>query len=101
MLEEELRAEVTEKCAERRYLCHHTNDSRRDDDPAPGWPDCVIVGPGGIIFRELKSDEGRLSLAQIDAGRLIAWAGGSWNVWRPADLADGTIDRQLDALRRH
>lgn len=63
-----------------------------------GFPDLVIVGAGGILYRELKTDVGRLRPEQVvwlrTLGR-VADAG----VWRPADLHGGTIERELRALR--
>jgi len=64
-----------------------------------GFPDLVIVGPGGILYRELKTDVGRLEPEQVvwlrTLGR-VADAG----IWRPADLHDGTIERELKAIRK-
>jgi hypothetical protein len=51
----------------------------------PGWPDLVLVHPEhGVLYRELKSDRGRLSLEQESWGALLTRAGCSWRVWRPA-----------------
>jgi len=69
---------------------YHTHDSRRS--PA-GFPDLVLLHPKRrlLLFVELKSATGRLSLDQADwldclgeigqdCGRVYA------EVWRPADL---------------
>jgi hypothetical protein len=63
-----------------------------------GWPDWVIVGPCGILYRELKTERGTLTPEQRDVGARITRAGGNWSVWRPAQLLDGTIARQLSDL---
>jgi hypothetical protein len=63
-----------------------------------GWPDWVILGPRGGLFRELKSERGTLTPAQRDVGARLYRAGFNWAVWRPRDLLDGTIERQLQAI---
>jgi hypothetical protein len=63
-----------------------------------GWPDWVIIGPGGILFRELKGSNGDLSEMQRWVGRKLKHHGNDWAVWNPGHLADGTIERELDAL---
>lgn len=68
---------------------------------AKGWPDWVILGPRGALFRELKSARGILSPDQRRVGALITRAGLDWAVWRPADLTNGTIARQLAQLTNH
>lgn len=60
-----------------------------------GWPDWVIIGPGGIRYRELKSEAGTLSVDQRKVGAMLTRAGANWAVWRPRDLLNGTIERQL------
>lgn len=77
-------------------LCYHTYDSRRSE---PGFPDLVIVG-SRTIFRELKTMTGRVTKEQkLWLERLNA-SGQDAKVWRPSDLADGTIQRELTNLRR-
>lgn len=61
-----------------------------------GWPDWVILGRS-TLFRELKSQYGTLTADQRYVGRLLTAAGQDWRVWRPADLLDGTIARELVA----
>lgn len=65
---------------------------------AKGWPDWVILGPCGSLFRELKSQRGTLSIDQRRVGSKLTRAGLNWGVWRPADLLDGTIARQLASI---
>ena len=40
------------------WLCYHTYDSRRSE---PGFPDLVLVKGKRILYRELKSESGKLS----------------------------------------
>ncbi|MDJ0322134.1 VRR-NUC domain-containing protein [Pseudarthrobacter sp. PS3-L1] len=77
-------------------LAYHTFDSRRS---VAGFPDLVLVSSrrGRVLFRELKSDVGRVS---VDQGVWIAGltAGGvDAGVWRPADARSGRIVRELTA----
>jgi hypothetical protein len=70
----------------------------RSPGSSGGFPDWVIVGPGGIYFRECKSSDGRRSLAQIAWGRAIQAAGGDYAVWRPEDLTSGHVLSELQEL---
>ena len=62
---------------------------------ARGWPDWAILGPGGALFRELKSEAGKLSGEQRRVGSKLTRAGLDWAVWRPTDLLNGVIAAQL------
>lgn len=74
---------------------YHTRNSIGS---AKGWPDWVILGPRGSLFRELKSERGRLSPDQRMVGARLICAGLDWSTWRPRDLLDGTIGRQLAGI---
>ncbi|MFI5068136.1 MAG: hypothetical protein ACHP9Z_29720 [Streptosporangiales bacterium] len=63
-----------------------------------GFPDWVIAGPRGVLFREAKSEDGRRSMAQVRWGKVLAAAGGNYAVWRPADLASGLIEHELETI---
>lgn len=62
-----------------------------------GFPDWEIWGTR-IVHRELKTERGTLSPYQRRVGSLITRAGGDWAVWRPSDLLNGVIARQLAAI---
>jgi hypothetical protein len=67
-----------------------------------GFPDLMIVGPGGVIFRELKTlagmgSDGLAPAQSIWRDRLKA-AGQDWDIWTPADLDSGRIERELTAI---
>ena len=80
------------------YLCYHTRDSRRSN---PGFPDLCMVGNKRLIFAELKSETGKVTLEQQDwlnrldvierktKGVVVA------RLWRPSDWLDGTIEEAL------
>lgn len=76
----------------RRY---HTYDSRRSE---PGFPDLVLVGRAGVLYRELKRQTGRTTPAQDEWLAALQGAGQDAAVWRPADLLNGQIARQLTAI---
>lgn len=63
------------------WMVYHTFDSRRS---APGFPDLVLVRDR-VLFRELKSETGRLSAAQKEWLRGLTVAGMDVAVWRPSD----------------
>lgn len=63
-----------------------------------GWPDLVIAGDGGIIFRECKSAYGDTRIDQDWWGWYLRNAGHDWAVWRPADLENGRITAELTRL---
>lgn len=48
-----------------------------------GWPDLVIAGPGGVLFVELKTDNGRLSADQQHWLDMLHDGGCECHVWRP------------------
>src|SRR4051812_49060688 len=72
------------------WLVYHTFDSRRS---APGFPDCVLVRDGVVIFAELKTDAGKLTADQEEWLDALREAGEFVRVWRPADWPD--IERLL------
>lgn len=95
MTEAELQRLVAELCGRLGLAHYHTFDSRRSE---PGFPDSVIVG-NRILFRELKTADGKLSPEQRHWGNRIEQAGGDFAVWRPADWDGGTVINQLLAIR--
>lgn len=59
---------------------------RHKHSDAYGWPDWVFFKPGGpILFRELKSDIGIVTLAQRQCHQRLRSAGADVAVWRPSD----------------
>jgi hypothetical protein len=64
-----------------------------------GFPDLVLVGPGGVLWRELKNATNGLDADQrLWRDALIA-AGANWALWRPKDWPE-PITTQILALRR-
>lgn len=58
----------------------------------PGVPDIMILHKGLALFIELKTEKGRVSLAQADAHQAIILAGGAVAVCR-------SLDEVANALR--
>lgn len=52
-----------------------------------GFVDLVLAHPvkRAVLFRELKSERGRLTFEQHEWGRTLTAAGADWAVWRPSD----------------
>jgi hypothetical protein len=96
MSEQELGAHVRAMVDGRRLYSFTSYDFRHRH--GAGWPDWVISGPGGFILRELKSNGGRLSEDQQCWREQFKLHGLDFAVWTPAELADGTIARQLDQV---
>lgn len=72
----------------------HDNDSRRN---RAGFPDLVIVGNHGVLYRELKAAKGRVRPEQATWLSRLQLAGADADVWRPADMTR-RIPRELKAL---
>lgn len=91
MPEAELQEAVRRMCAGLGLYHYHPRHSIGSEK---GWPDSVIVG-NRVLFRELKSEAGRLTREQTALGYKLKAAGANWKVWKPSDLLGGTIAREL------
>lgn len=80
------------------WIAYHTHDSRRSQ---PGFPDLVLVHPvqRRVLWRELKTERGRVTAAQDQWIHALTRARQNVAVWRPADHLEGRIlaDLQLPA----
>lgn len=73
-------------------VCHFS-DSRRPgphgqwvgDAGARGWPDLVLVRGPALLFRELKSEKGRITSHQQEWLDMLEGAKQDVKVWRPSD----------------
>jgi hypothetical protein len=92
MTERELDKHVRQLARDLGLLAYHVTDSRGS---SAGFPDWVIAGPNGVIFAENKSATGKLRPDQITWRDQLTEAGATWFLWRPADLASGTIATEL------
>lgn len=64
-----------------------------------GFVDLVIAGPGGVLFRELKTDRGKLSPDQTSWLHVLETAGADAGVWRPDDWPS-VISQELHDIAR-
>lgn len=96
MTEKELQRQVILMCRTFGLVTFYEVDSRWQH--LKGWPDLVIIGERGILYRELKGVRGALTDEQRALGVLITRAGGDWSLWRPYDLYAGVIKEQLEEI---
>ena len=92
----ELLGKIRDKAGQLGVLAQHFPDSRRAW--LPGWPDLMLIGLGGVLFREIKTHRGRVEPAQWACGDRILKAGGNWAVWREHDWHSGLIEIELYRL---
>jgi VRR-NUC domain-containing protein len=96
MSEDALLAQVRRAALTLGWIVYHTHDSRRSE---PGFPDLVLVSPrqGRILWRELKTARGRVSVEQQKWLDALRAAGQDVGVWRPVDLLEERIVAELVA----
>lgn len=63
-----------------------------------GYPDLTMVGPRGMLFRELKSARGPTAPEQKAWLARLTATGADAAIWRPADLKSGRIEAELRAI---
>ena len=73
-------------------------EKNRKNVSVKGWPDWTIRGPRGVLFRELKSQRGRVAPEQREWLDALAAAGMNAAVWRPASLLSGAIAAELAGI---
>ena len=95
MSEAEVERQVRQIARELGLLVYHTHDSRRSHS---GWPDWVLSGKCGVIFRELKRQDGKPTRAQQAWLDALTAAGMNAGVYRPSDLLTGRLAAELAAL---
>ena len=94
MSEEDLAAEVVALCKVHAVYRYHPYDSRRSE---PGYPDETLIGRG-VMWRELKRENGKPTVAQTNVMNALRAAGMDVDVWRPSDLLSGRIAREIAAI---
>lgn len=94
MSERELAGFVNKLIRSNGLFVYHTYNSRRS---ARGWPDLVIVG-SKVIYRELKRQAGQVDPEQVRVGQLLRDAGADFDIWRPSDLHNRRIHRELEEI---
>lgn len=95
MTEAQLLAAVRDLCQLRGCMTYHTHRSDRSE---PGFPDLVILTRTQVLYRELKTEKGRLTPTQAAWLDGLTSLGQDASVWRPADLYSGAVDAELRAI---
>jgi hypothetical protein len=97
LTEAEWQEKVIARARARRWLVHHCRPCQRTDGSwttpvqgHAGFPDLVLAREGVVLFRELKTDAGRLTEAQRHWLETLPEA----RLWRPGDWpeVEATID---------
>lgn len=96
MTEAALQAAVIRLCALLGVWWYHAYQPKRDN---PGFPDLLMIGARGALWRELKRQDRHPTAIQSEVGLRMHRVGWDWSTWRPADLASGRIHRELEAIR--
>lgn len=81
-----------------RWLRLYAYHTRNSTGSARGFPDWVLIGPGGILYRENKVPPDTLKPDQRAYGKALTAAGANWGVWRPEDWHTDRIRREMDAI---
>ena len=95
MTEVELEEQVRDACKKLGVLRIHIYHAR---GTTPGVPDDILIGPRGVLWRELKTMTGHVSPAQRAMGEALLAAGQDWALWRPVDWFSGRIKSELTAI---
>lgn len=95
MTERDFQRKVTDLCDYLGLFWYHNPDSRRSN---AGFPDLVILGDHHLIFAELKTDRGKVTVEQARWMIRMERAGEVAFVWRPAQWP--TIEAYLKSMAR-
>ena len=99
MREDALQALVTAAANHHGWRSYHTHDSRRSQ---PGFPDLLLIHPTRqlILYRELKTQTGRVRPEQTAFLADLTAAGADVAIWRPLDWFNLTIPNLLAGTTR-
>jgi hypothetical protein len=108
MTEDDLKGTVIDMCGRLRLLVAHFRPAQirpgrwvtAVEGDGKGFPDCVIAGLGGVLYRELKQDRKYPEPEQRKWMAVLTEAGADVDVWRPRDLLSGRIEAELKALTK-
>lgn len=98
MSETQLQANILDLCRRLRLLAFHIRDSRKNI--GVGFPDLVITGIGGTIFRELKGTTTQPTPEQMTWLGTLAEGGADAALWRPEHWESGEITATLQRLAK-
>lgn len=63
-----------------------------------GFPDLVLAGPRGVLYRELKTARGRTTEGQDFWLEVLLASGQDATIWRPADWPERVM-REIGEIR--
>ncbi len=93
MSENDLLNKVIDTALRYGWMYYHTYNSRRS---VPGFLDLVLVhADRGVLWRELKKQNGRVSPDQRKWMDRLTAAGENVGVWRPSDWVSDRIVKEL------
>jgi len=95
MNERELQGQIIQLAKLYQWKFFHATISQFSE---PGWPDLVLVRDR-VLFREVKTNSGKLTTAQKQWLDALLWAGQDASVWREDDLRNGRIVQELSRKR--
>jgi hypothetical protein len=84
------------RCKDLGLRYHYCPDARHCQGQ-PGWLDLTIVGKW-VLYREVKSEDGRATRAQLDTLGWLRRARCNVGIWRPEDWESGLIARELEEI---
>ncbi|MDN4645375.1 VRR-NUC domain-containing protein [Arthrobacter sp. PsM3] len=93
--EEQFQQQVIDLAQYHQYeVTYHNPDSRRSQ---AGFPDLVLISSSRrrALFRELKTEDGRVRPKQQAVLLAMVAAGLDADVWRPSDLRSGRIGKEM------
>jgi hypothetical protein len=93
--EKALQGQILQLCKLYNWRAYHTFLSVRSE---PGFPDLVLVRDR-VLYREIKTDVGKVTPAQKAWLDALLWAGADVGVWRETDLRNGRIVQELSRKR--
>ncbi len=92
MSERDLQESVEELAALLGWWAWHDQDSRRN---RAGLPDLLLVRGDRAMWRELKTQAGRVRPEQRRVLDMLTRAGHDTAIWRPTDWTSGLIRKEL------
>ena len=95
MSEDELEEQIRDACKKLGIIRFHVRVSK---GTTAGLPDDILIGPRGILWRELKTMRGKVTAAQQAMGEALLAAGQDFAIWRPVDWFSGRIRLELMAI---
>ncbi len=98
MTEGQLQASILDLCRVHRLLVFHIRDSRKNI--GMGFPDLVIAGVGGTVFRELKNNTLQPTPEQMTWLATLAEGGQDAALWRPDAWHSGEVAQTLARLAK-